>query len=158
MAVRLTTIPCTITDQAVATGMSKWAWSAAIGQWNLIGCNCSGQFVVPPGVAGTFDGQVAYMECIELPPVPADLTPEDDPVVEELPDAKLLELCRSKLSPADQEALSDLLARQGELSVSDEARLDELMALYSQGLTRKARALKEAVVRGLIPRLNNDGG
>ena len=36
------------------------------------------------------------------------------------------------------------------------ARLDELMGVYRQGLVLKARAIKEAVTRGLRPPLADD--
>lgn len=75
--------------------------------------------------------------------------------VELLPDEQLLALRDLQLSPGDQEALSDLLARQREgiLTAAERPRLDDLLARYRHGLVRKARALKVAVDRGLIPPL-----
>lgn len=81
-----------------------------------------------------------------------------EPVVESLPDDSLLALCDAMMEPAQQEELSDLLAlhREGGLAESDRDRLDRLMAVYRRGLVLKARALKEAVARGLRPRLADD--
>jgi hypothetical protein len=77
--------------------------------------------------------------------------------VESLSDAELLELCDATLDAAEQDELSDLLAslREGTLSPSHRGRLEQLMATYRRGLVRKAHALKEAVARGLRPRLDD---
>jgi hypothetical protein len=55
-----------------------------------------------------------------------------------------------------QEIFSDLLARQqeGQLNDVENSQLDELMQVYRRGLVRKAKALKVAVERGLIPAIN----
>ena len=55
-----------------------------------------------------------------------------------------------------QEVFSDLLARQqeGQLNDIENRQLDELMQVYRRGLVRKAKALKVAVERGLIPAIN----
>jgi hypothetical protein len=74
--------------------------------------------------------------------------------VETLPDADVLELTRSQLGDNDQAALSDLLGRQAELTPAERERLDGLLGVYRRGLVLKARAVKEAVARGLIPRLD----
>jgi hypothetical protein len=81
-----------------------------------------------------------------------------DPPVEALPDDQVLSLCDSRLPDADQDELSGLLARnrEGELAPADRGRLDELLAAYRRGLVLKARAVKEAVARGLTPRLGGD--
>jgi hypothetical protein len=82
----------------------------------------------------------------------------EEPPVEALPDGELLALCDATLDPADQEALSLLLAghREGTLSASDRASLDTLMDTYRRGLVLKARALNVAVSRGLRPPLTED--
>src|SRR6516165_8938186 len=82
----------------------------------------------------------------------------EEPAVESLPDDALLGLCDATLGAADQDALTALLTghREGSLSAEEAARLDELMAAYRQGLVLKARALKEAVARGLRPPLADD--
>jgi hypothetical protein len=82
----------------------------------------------------------------------------EEPTVESLPDEALLALCDSTLGDDDQVRLSALLTghREGSLSGSDQVRLDELMETYRRGLVLKARALKEAVARGLRPPLADD--
>jgi hypothetical protein len=81
-----------------------------------------------------------------------------DPVVESLSDNALLRLCDLTLDEAQQEELSDLLAmvQHEGLDTADRERLDHLMIAYRRGLVLKARALKEAVARGLKPRLADD--
>ena len=68
-----------------------------------------------------------------------------------LPDDQVLALRDLQLSAEQQEALSDLLARQGEgsLTGAERVQLDNLLALYRRGLVRKAQSLKVAVDRGL---------
>ena len=82
----------------------------------------------------------------------------EEPAVEALPDDALLALCDATLGAADQDALTALLTghREGSLAAEEVARLDRLMAAYRQGLVLKARALKEAVARGLRPPLVDD--
>lgn len=74
--------------------------------------------------------------------------------VEVLPDADVLELARGRLADDDQAALTDLLGRQADLTGPERERLDGLLAVYRRGLVLKARAVKEAVARGLMPRLD----
>jgi len=81
-----------------------------------------------------------------------------DQVVSELPvdslsDDQVLSLCDLEMDAAQQEELSELLARnrEGQLSDVEHKRLDELMQIYRRGLVRKAQALKVAVERGLRP-------
>jgi len=78
-----------------------------------------------------------------------------DPAVEALADNELLALCDRQLDPAEQEELSNLLARNrdGLLQEPERHRLDDLMRVYRRGLVRKAQALKTPVARGLRPRL-----
>jgi hypothetical protein len=80
-----------------------------------------------------------------------------EPPVESLSDADVLELSRVQMGDTDQIELSALLGRKSELLTVERTRLDELLAIYRLGLKLKARALKEAVARSLIPRLNGDG-
>ena len=70
-----------------------------------------------------------------------------------LPDEQILALRDAQFPAGQQAELSDLLAdqREGQLTPETRARLDQLMALYEQGLLAKARALQEAVARGLQP-------
>ncbi len=81
-----------------------------------------------------------------------------EPIVESLSDQELLSLCDTKLDEQQQVLLTDLLARhrEGNLTESDRAKLDSVMLPYRRGLVLKARALKEAVSRGLIPPLSTD--
>jgi hypothetical protein len=79
-----------------------------------------------------------------------------EPAVELLPDDEVLALCDAQMEVAQQQELSDFLARnrEGLLQEAERERLDELMRIYRRGLVRKAQALKTAVARGLRPRLN----
>ncbi|MTJ49795.1 hypothetical protein [Dolichospermum sp. UHCC 0259] len=76
--------------------------------------------------------------------------------VESLPDEQVLSLCNFQMEIQQQEVFSDLLARQreGQLNETENTQLDELMQVYRHGLVRKAKALKVAVERGLIPAIN----
>lgn len=71
--------------------------------------------------------------------------------VESLPDDWVLALCDMQMEQEQQEALSELLARnrEGQLTNEEANQLDELMQVYRNGLVRKARSLKVAVERGL---------
>jgi hypothetical protein len=80
-----------------------------------------------------------------------------DTPMEELPDAEVLELARGQMTDQDQATLSDLLERQAELMQAERVQLDGVLATYRRGLELKARALKEAVVRGLMPGLGDHG-
>jgi hypothetical protein len=83
-----------------------------------------------------------------------------DRAVESLPDEQVVSLCDATIPVSDQDELSRLLAAQqeGALAPADRARLEALMAAYRRGLVLKARALSEAVARGLMPRLSDNGG
>ena len=76
--------------------------------------------------------------------------------VQALPDEQVMALVNSQLSLNDQDTLSQLLAqnREGTLSSSEKAELDQHMKRYRRGMVRKAQALNEAVSRGLRPPLN----
>jgi hypothetical protein len=96
---------------------------------------------------------MAHGKRAEITPSPEADAPE--PSLATLTDEQVLAL-RDARFPADQQAeLSDLLADQREEQLTPEgrARLDQLMGLYEQGLLTKARALQEAVARGLQPPL-----
>ncbi len=81
-----------------------------------------------------------------------------EPAVEALSDDELLSVCDSTLEAADQEKLSELLSeiRERQLTGAEQAALDQLMSTYRAGMVRKARAIKEAVARGLRPGLGED--
>ncbi|MGK7873791.1 MAG: hypothetical protein AB4426_10920 [Xenococcaceae cyanobacterium] len=76
--------------------------------------------------------------------------------VESLPDEQVLALCDLQMETEQQEALSNLLARnrEGELNEAEVSQLDAIMQVYRRGLVRKAQALKVAVERGLRSALN----
>jgi hypothetical protein len=76
--------------------------------------------------------------------------------IETLPDDEVLLLCALEMQDADQQMLSELLARQREglLGEAERPTLDALMGSYRRGLVRKAQALKVAVERGLRPPLS----
>lgn len=76
--------------------------------------------------------------------------------VETLPDSQVLALCNMQLDEQQQETLSHLLEKQreGDLDPANNQELQFLMSLYRRGLLRKAKALKVAVERGLMPPLS----
>jgi hypothetical protein len=75
--------------------------------------------------------------------------------MELLPDDQVLALRDMQMDEVQQAELSDLLThqREGQLSNSEQVRLDMLMDIYRSGMMRKAQALKIAVDRGLQPPL-----
>jgi hypothetical protein len=76
--------------------------------------------------------------------------------VETLPDSQILALCNMQLDEQQQETLNILIdkQREDELTPSEKQELQFLMGLYRRGLIRKAKALKVAVERGLMPPLS----
>jgi hypothetical protein len=82
-----------------------------------------------------------------------------EPPVDTLSKESLLALCDLELDALHQSELSDFLhqQREGLLSTEDRARMDFVLAEYRRGLVLKARALKEAVDRGLRPALDENG-
>ncbi len=75
--------------------------------------------------------------------------------LESLPDDQILMLCAMQLAQDLQETLSELLAlkRTSRLDRAQQACVDELMSAYRTGMMRKARALRVAAERGLLPPL-----
>ena len=75
--------------------------------------------------------------------------------IETLPDSQILALCDMQLDEQQQETLDTLLSKQREddLTEADDQELTFLMKLYRRGLVRKAKALKVAVERDLMPPL-----
>ncbi|MEO0648040.1 MAG: hypothetical protein AAFZ17_18130 [Cyanobacteria bacterium J06650_10] len=75
---------------------------------------------------------------------------------ETLPNSQILALCNIQLDKPQQETLDTLIEKQREdnFTPSDSQELQFLMKLYRRGLLRKAKALKVAVERGLIPSLS----
>lgn len=76
--------------------------------------------------------------------------------VETLPDSQVLALCQMQLDEQQQSTLDSLLnkQREDELTPVDSQELQFLMKLYRRGLLRKAKALKVAVERRLVPPLS----
>jgi hypothetical protein len=72
--------------------------------------------------------------------------------VAELSDAKVLELADSQMEAAQATRFSELLDKQqaGKLLDAERQEFLALIQVYQEGLLRKARALNEAVRRGLL--------
>jgi hypothetical protein len=66
-------------------------------------------------------------------------------------DDEVLAAAETEMDPTADARLSELLSRQqaGSLTEPERGELAALMQLYQEGLLRKARALREAVRRGL---------
>jgi hypothetical protein len=64
--------PCPQNDPTVPSGQASWSWSQAIGQWNLVGCNCTGDCIAPPDFIGAYDGQVQNTACFPCLSVQAE--------------------------------------------------------------------------------------
>jgi predicted DNA-binding protein len=77
--------------------------------------------------------------------------------LEESADEDLLKATAATMADADDRRLSELLGLQREsaLTPADRAELTDLMGLYERMLLRKAKALQEAVRRGLIEPLSS---
>jgi hypothetical protein len=77
--------------------------------------------------------------------------------ISRLSDDQIKDLCGLTLDDAEQQQLSLLLEKQREQEIDslESQRLDLLMDNYQRGLLLKARALKEAVKRGLKSRLDD---
>lgn len=75
--------------------------------------------------------------------------------IDQLPDDEVKALADMQLSGEQQAEMQDLLNRQreGDLTAVEQERLDILMQIYRKGLVRKAKAIKAAVDRGLMPPL-----
>lgn len=76
--------------------------------------------------------------------------------IETLPDSQILALCNMQLDEQQQATLNTLTEKQREdsLTPADSQELQFLLGLYRRGLLRKAKALKVAVERGLLPPLS----
>ena len=81
----------------------------------------------------------------------------EEPDVAALADDQLLGVCDQTMESADEQELNLLLVKQRERAIQDDERqrLDRLLDIYRRGILLKARALKEAVTRGLKPRLDD---
>lgn len=80
------------------------------------------------------------------------LGPEKEEVrIGEWPDRDVLAAAALQMSPDEDRRFSELLFKQqaGKLSGAEQGELAGLMVAYQEGLLNKARALAEAVRRGL---------
>jgi predicted DNA-binding protein len=95
-------------------------------------------------------------ETIELSLRPLGTSSLSEEDMTEWPDERVLETADNPgLSTAEDRRLSELLHRQqaGVLTAVERTELTALMEVYQTQLLRKARALREAVHRGLRPPL-----
>jgi hypothetical protein len=78
--------------------------------------------------------------------------------VNALTDSEVLALADLQMSADEASELSELLGsnREGALDPGGTLRLEQLMAVYRNGMVRKAQAMQEAVARGLKPPLNRE--
>ncbi len=90
-------------------------------------------------------------ETIELSLRPLGVPPNGHGPVETWSDEEVLVAADAGMPPKEDHRLSDLLYCQqaGTLTDAERAELTALMQVYQEGLLRKARALREAVRRGL---------
>ncbi len=86
---------------------------------------------------------------------PLGAQPTDDCTIGEFSDADVLVIADSQMDSAQDERLRELLGKQqaGRLTDEEYPMMLALMQVYQDGLLRKARALNEAVRRGLRPPL-----
>jgi hypothetical protein len=72
-------------------------------------------------------------------------------------DEEVLAAASARMSPTEDERLSELLDLQsaGELTSAQRSELTALMEIYQEGTLLKAQALREAVQRGLMPSLGS---
>jgi hypothetical protein len=77
--------------------------------------------------------------------------------VEKLSDAEVVALTKLKMPVKQQKVLHKLLDKNGEGELTDieKKQLDAMMEVYDDALLRKAKALRVAVERGLIPPLSS---
>lgn len=90
-------------------------------------------------------------ETIELSLLPLGAPSEEARPMTTWSDEEVLAATATEMTPADDQRLSELLQRRqaGNLAETEQTELAALMALYQEGMLRKARALREAVRRGL---------
>jgi hypothetical protein len=78
-------------------------------------------------------------------------TPASDTPLEKLSDAEVMELADSRMNPAQNARMSELLDKQqaGEILDTEKDELSVLVYIYEQGSLLKAQAIYEAIRRGL---------
>lgn len=91
-------------------------------------------------------------ESIELSLNPLGVSESECQGISNWPDEKVLAASQLELEEETDRRLSELLEkrREGELDESERTEQAALMQRYQDGLLRKAQALREAVLRGLL--------
>ncbi len=79
-----------------------------------------------------------------------------DKFADKMSDAEILALTKFKISPAEQERLSELLYKNREIGLNEaeQAELDLMIEISERNMLKKSEALRIAVERGLIEPLN----
>ncbi len=97
-------------------------------------------------------------DTLELSLRPLGSPPDAGRPISSWTDEEVLAAADAMMSEEESQRLSELLYRQqaGELTRAERTDLDALMQLYRWGLLRKARALVEAVQRGLREPLSHE--
>lgn len=97
---------------------------------------------------------LADMISLSLQPLGAQST--DDRSIADLSDADVMVAADSQMDSTQDKYLSETLEKQqaGRLADAEYPAMLALMQIYQDGLLRKARALNEAVRRGLRPPLD----
>jgi hypothetical protein len=90
-------------------------------------------------------------EAIELSLMPLGVCASEERPITDWAADEVLAATDKQMAPDEDRRLSELLARQqaGDLSGPEGSELRALMQAYQAGLLQKARALREAVRRGL---------
>src|SRR3954469_4166097 len=90
-------------------------------------------------------------QTIELSLCPLGTPAHNDEAMVDWTNEEVRAAAEAQLAPTDDQRLSALLDRQqaGALLAEEQGELLALMQTYQEGLLRKARALREAVRRGL---------
>lgn len=79
-----------------------------------------------------------------------------DKFADKMSDSEILALTKIKISPEDQERLSELLYKNREIGLSDDEQveLDLMIEMTERNMLKKSEALRIAVERGLIEPLS----
>jgi predicted NodU family carbamoyl transferase len=82
----------------------------------------------------------------------------DEVKIEKLSNANILALANLQLAESQQETLHELLEKnsEGDLTKLERKYLDDLMEVYNDALLTKAKAMRVAVERGLMPPLSSE--
>lgn len=78
--------------------------------------------------------------------------------LEKLSDTEIIALANLQLAESEQDTLHELLETngEGELTNLERKYLDDLMEVYNDALLTKAKAMRIAVERGLMPPLSSE--